>query len=197
MLWLPPEKARVAVRWMMAAPYLLKCHLRFNADVRENVFHILLPRGNPGRNQGTTDTEGWGYGESLKTGCQRTPGLRRPGLRTSARTLVFVACQATAASCTPCRPCWMAHGCTPCPRLHTLPTAAHPAHGCTPGRVRWPMADVRYVPVLVWPLHCLFFLLFGRVGVGYGLDAPPQRCGARAGHGCGGEQPGHQQGAGG
>ncbi|GLI66990.1 hypothetical protein VaNZ11_011086 [Volvox africanus] len=44
MLWLPPKLARVAVRWMMAAPYLLKCHLRFNASVRENVSHILMPK---------------------------------------------------------------------------------------------------------------------------------------------------------
>ncbi|KAG2494372.1 hypothetical protein HYH03_007429 [Edaphochlamys debaryana] len=44
LLWLPAPQARVAVRWMMAAPYLLKCHLRFNASVRENVSHILLPQ---------------------------------------------------------------------------------------------------------------------------------------------------------
>ncbi|GFR51462.1 hypothetical protein Agub_g13871 [Astrephomene gubernaculifera] len=44
MLWLPASKARVAVRWMIAAPYLLKCHLRFNASVRENVSHVLLPQ---------------------------------------------------------------------------------------------------------------------------------------------------------
>ncbi|KAG2429749.1 hypothetical protein HXX76_010533 [Chlamydomonas incerta] len=44
LLWLPAREARVAVRWMMAAPYLLKCHLRFNASVRENVSHILMPQ---------------------------------------------------------------------------------------------------------------------------------------------------------
>ncbi|KAG2434369.1 hypothetical protein HYH02_012384 [Chlamydomonas schloesseri] len=44
LLWLPTREARVAVRWMMAAPYLLKCHLRFNASVRENVSHILMPQ---------------------------------------------------------------------------------------------------------------------------------------------------------
>lgn len=43
LMWLPPSKARVAVRWAMAAPFLLKCHLRVNADVILNTSHILSP----------------------------------------------------------------------------------------------------------------------------------------------------------
>lgn len=47
LMWLPASKARVAVRWAMAAPFLLKCHLRVNADVVMNTSHILSPEVRP------------------------------------------------------------------------------------------------------------------------------------------------------
>ncbi len=138
MLWLPPEKARVAVRWMMASPYLLKCHLRFNADVRENVYHILLPGGTAGgrrRGRGMHRAgralEAWGHLHSLvvqlgelaaRSQVSQLP-YQRPHLsarclpenRRKSRALpaVFGALRLTA------RPCAL-HFMAPAPLSHTL-----------------------------------------------------------------------------
>lgn len=77
----------MAVRWMMAAPYLLKCHLRFNASVRENVSHILMPQV-PGPRRGCVRAcaavwlcgragAAWQHGPNQAGGCEGGCGAAR------------------------------------------------------------------------------------------------------------------------